>query len=191
MSNQQMMDESRAEAVWRRVAPELDPYPEARRAAESRRPPDPPFMRPSPPPEPPRRPTKEIDEPEALAQAIAAERAQAAACRALARRVPPQLRRAVEQLSADAGRAARRLAGVCYLLTGGRCQASPVTAPPAATAAEEISRQYRQSLQSAGRYERWAKSTDDSVLRDTLADLAHAKRRQARAALAVLEELLA
>lgn len=198
MSKQPIMDEQRADEVWRRVAPELNPYPEARHNSEAKRPPDPPFMRPKPPKEPPQAQvqapaTKEVAEPEALALAIAAERAQQRDYQLLSRRVPATLQPTVNRLAAQTGRCVRRLMSACYLITDGNCRLAQVPSPQRAqgTVAQQLGQQYRRALRSADDYKRWVSATDDPVLKDALQELSDVKHRHAHTVLRLLEDLLA
>ena len=192
MAQYEMPDDRRADAVWQRVSPHLDPYPDVRQQTqeESPRRKDPPFVRPAPP-EPPRRPTKEITETEAVAGAITRELEERRTYQTIARRVPQPMRRAVEQLAADAGRGARRLMAVYFALTGKRFRPDPVR--PRSSAENwltELRRVYRQCLSAAEQYARWAEGTDDPVLSDALRELAGEKRRQARALMGIWESSL-
>ncbi|MBQ7485325.1 MAG: hypothetical protein IJT78_01725 [Oscillospiraceae bacterium] len=193
MTERPMMDDRRAEEVWRRVAPELNPYPEARRKNEGHRPPDPPFMRPKPPEDGQgTHLTREITEPEALSHAIAAEQAQQRELRRLSRRVPAADRAALERLAAQTGHCVRRLMSVCCILNDGPCRrvAPPHPEPPRGTVVSQLGQQYRRMLRAADQYGRWAQSAGDPVLKEALEELSDVKRRHARAILHLLEDIL-
>lgn len=199
MAQYEIPDDRRADAVWRRVSPDLDPYPDARREAQEERTrsqeqpgrKDPPFVRPIAP-DPPRRPTKEITETEAIAAAITRELEERRTYQAVARRVPQPMRRAVEQLAADALRGARRLMAAYFVLTGKRYRPEPVRQQSSAgNWLTELRQVYRQCLSAAEQYGRWAENTDDPVLSDVLRELAGEKRRQARKLMGIWESALA
>ncbi|MBO4853603.1 MAG: hypothetical protein J5482_00455 [Oscillospiraceae bacterium] len=193
MAQYEMPDDRRADAVWRRVSPDLDPYPDARRQSqeESARRQDPPFVRP-PAADSPRRPTKDITQAEAITAAIARELEERRTYQTVARRVPQPLRRAVEQLAADALRGARRLMAAYFVLTGERYRPEPVR--PRSSGGNwltELRQVYRQCLSAAEQYARWAENTDDPILADALRDLSGEKKRQARTLMGIWENALA
>lgn len=193
MAQYDMPDDRRADAVWRRVSPDLDPYPDARRQTqeESSRRKDPPFVKPPVSDPPNRRPTKDITETEAIAAAITRELEERKTYQSVARRVPQPMRRAVEQLAADALRGARRLMAAYFVLTGKRYQPEPIR-PHSSTGnwLTELRQVYRQCLSAAEQYGRWAENTDDPVLSDALRELALEKKRQARTLLGLWESAL-
>ncbi|MBE6990716.1 MAG: hypothetical protein E7426_08265 [Ruminococcaceae bacterium] len=194
MEQRESMDRRRAADVWRRVAPELDPYPEERPGRPNRRPaPGARPGRPVPPPAPPPRPaTREITEAEALRLAIGQKEQARQAYLRQAHRAGGPVGRGLEQLSRELGRQIRRLRSLYYMETG---RDDAPLRPPAPAPAEPLQpflrRRYREELASAEKYDRWAASATDACAAETLTELAEEDRRRARVVLRLLENRLA
>ncbi|MBQ6116514.1 MAG: hypothetical protein IJL08_04215 [Oscillospiraceae bacterium] len=173
MERREELDPARCAAVWKRVAPELDPYPEARGSRETK---------------PPGGGGAEAALREALEEALAARRDYLAR----ARSVGGAAGRTLEELARGSGQQLRRLRGLCYLLTGERWQPREAPAPAeAAGLCAFLRSRYGAEAKAAARYEAWAGETEDPCLAAVLRRLAEDSRSRAATVLQLLENRLA
>lgn len=188
--------------IWRRVSPELDPYPEVRAALSAQKILQQPPAEPAMPPVPVREePVEEIcgcmcdaarRDLAALERLIEEELAQSQHCLHLARRVRnPSAARFFCRAGLEKGKAAQRLLTVCFLITGQRL-APHITAEPRTWSclADAIRAFYHQESRGACRYRQGAESTGDVCLRKLLEQMGQQADDRAEAAMELLETIL-
>ena len=164
--------------IWKRVSPELDPYPDVRAAVREE-------------------PEEEMccmkggtaDMVSLLAACIDGEVADRCAYLHYARCAPHYARRCLQQLAADEERHARRLLSVYYLTTGQCHRPAIPTCPCDVPAWCPLLRQlYHRENCGAERYEQGAAGMTDACLQEIFAELAAEERRHARQILQLLEK---
>ncbi len=179
------MDLRACDAVWQRVAPELNPYPEVRAAALAAETPCAAMEA--------KRQTVRCDDamtPEALAAAVEEELAARRAYLAHARCTGGSTGRALMQLASDSGRHACRLRSLYFLLTGECYRPFPVCGQ-----AEILSlcpflrRRYQLAMETAAMYDGWAAASDDCMAA-SLRNMAETMRCQAATLMGLLENSL-
>ncbi len=178
----------RYDRIWRRVSPELNPYPEVRA--------------PRPPAAPPRPPRREDDgKPErpdgppgaeALRELLRDELSAAQTCRYLARQAPsPEARRTMLRLAAEEAGHAKTLQALHFLLTG---ETYPVTVvlPPQARLPwrDRLRELWHAEADAASSYARAAERTRDASLRAAYERLSADERRHAETLQRLLEKAL-
>ena len=161
------------QAVWRRVAPELDPYPEERK-------------------EPDAAADQGVQPGKALCLALEAAQAARRGYLAYAGQSAGSTRRALEDLARGSGLELRRLRGLYYLLTGERWEAQRCCADAEKPGLCAFLRSmYAAEASSAARYEAWAGEAGDACLSGTLRQMAGESRGRAESVLRLLENRLA
>lgn len=183
MEQREELDPRRCDAVWQRVAPDLNPYPEVRAAAL----------------EQPRTAAEAKREegqyaavtPEMLAAAVEDALSARRAYLAHARAAGGSAGRALAQLASDSARHACRLRGLYYLLTG-RCYR-----PFAVCGQAEIlglcpflRRRYQLAVETAARYDGWAETMADGCMASAVRGMADGMRCQAATLMGLLESRL-
>lgn len=162
------MDAVRRAAVWKRVAPELTPYPEAEapRAAAG-------------------------DWADELAAAI---RETAAARRGYlrwARRCGGGTGQTLNQLAAESGRQLCRLRSLYFLETGLGADAENDCDMSAESLCLFLRRRYLEETAASERYARWAERAEDPRVADTLEDMAQSSQCHSDTLFRLLEQSLA
>lgn len=173
MSTVEQYDYRKYDRIWRRVAPELNPYPEARAADEREA----------------AGPSCPLDGTGAdrLAACMDAAASLRRLCLGDPRCVPPHARRTLQCLAGELERQGRKLAALYYLLTGD-CR-HPAVPAAAVTAWCPLLRQLYQGVsRAAERYGAAAEDTKDPCIRRTLEGMAEESRCQAAAVLQLLEK---
>lgn len=178
MYDREEKDYRRWDEVWRRVAPELNPYPEIRGGAA-----------PAGETCPVNRgmmPARELED------AISRERAAQRAFLVYAGRTGGSLGRTLMNLSAESGRRACRLRGLYYLLTGEQPELrQPADRPDGTDLRRFLRRQFQLESEAAQRYGGWAGRMEDGCMAEALEQMARESRRRADTILKMLENLLA
>ncbi|MBE6910533.1 MAG: ferritin-like domain-containing protein [Ruminococcaceae bacterium] len=187
-------DYRRYDRVWRRVSPELDPYPDVRAAAMEPRPPRPPAV-PQPPAMPPDgRCMSGADEeaPETLRAFLRDELADAQTYRALARQAPtPEGRRLMQRLASDETGHVRALQTAYFLLTGGTYPVTVVLPPqPKLPWRDRLRERYHEETRGGAAYARAAEQTRDVCLRRLFERLSADEYRHAEKLEKLLEKTL-
>lgn len=180
MEQREEMDLRRCDAVWQRVSPDLNPYPEVRAAAQ-------------------RRETtcaaaeaewKAEDSltPEALAAAVEEELAARRAYMAHARCAGGGTGRALMQLASDSARHACRLRSLYFLLTGEYYQPYSVCGQAEILSLCQFLRlRYQMAVAAAEQFDDWADGMEDGCMASTMRGLADDKRCQAATLMGLLE----
>lgn len=156
--------------VWRRVSPELDPYPAENEGGGC-----------------PAAPAPDL---KGLQTLIEGELGDRRACLEAARRAPnPAARRMMQRMAADEGAHARRLLAVYYLACGQCYRPALPSGPEEALPWRPMLRQrYHQEVCAAGQYNRAAQAAGDPCLSRLFRDLSRDEDRHARQLLALLEQ---
>lgn len=193
MERREETDYRRWDEVWRRVAPELNPYPEVRE--------EPAREKAAPPPAlgrvlPERKgETCPLDRgmmpPEELRQAVREETEAARACRFWAGRAGGGTGRALAQLAEGSRRRACRLKCLHFLLTGERYDQLRPEPEAGADLCRFLRQRYQGEREAAERYGRWGARIGDGCAAAALEELAEDSRRRAGVILKLLENLLA
>ena len=183
MEQREEMDLQRCDAVWQRVAPDLNPYPEVRAAAMT--------------PETPcaamaaerevRRCADDMT-PEALAAAVEEELAARRAYLAHARCAGGTTGRSLMALASDSARHACRLRSLYFLLTG-ECYRPFAVCGQAEilSLCQFLRRKYRMAVEAAAQFDGWADGMEDGCMASALRSMADDKRCQAAALMGLLE----
>lgn len=181
MANTEEYDYRKYDRIWKRVSPELNPYPEIRAAAG-----------------------EELAEAAAemcclsggtpdmvalLEECIDEELADRCAYLTYARCGPNYARRRLQMMAADEERHARRLMTVYYLTTG-RCYKAAIPACPTGISAwcPLLRQLYQRENCGAQRYEEGAAAMEDVCLREIFLELAADERCHGRQILQFLEK---
>lgn len=158
-------DTAAAAAIWRRVSPALNAYPDA------------PL---SPPP-----PAGEA----ALHEAIDLAAALSRGCRRCAHGAPRTVYKALTTLATEEQSALRALLAACYLLTG--CWYQPALSPAVSAPPSAALRQlYRQEARLSSCLDEGSQASTDDCLRELLTQQAEQSRLRARRLMAALENSL-
>lgn len=170
-------DYRRWDEVWRRVAPELDPYPEVRAALTEGE---------TCPLQQGMMPVGQLDA--AIREELEAQRAYAAHARCAGGGAG----RALMQMASEDGRHACRLKSLYYLLTG-ECWTPENGCGRIETVSlcRFLRQRYQMEMTAAARYEDWADAMEDECVVSMLRQVAEEDRRHAATALELLENLLA
>lgn len=200
--------------IWRRVAPDLEPYPDlggtaepaamavasngqtasVRQTASVTAPAGPEAAvetLPGAEENPCCMGTAAQGEVEVLRGFIEAELSDRRACLALARRAPASARGTLRDLANGSAAAARRLMAACYLITGTCYQPSLDAGPaPAGSWCPALRERYHAAACSGMNYLRAAEETTDPCLRRLLTELGEAAYRRADRLTALLERSL-
>jgi len=179
MDYREETDYRRWDEVWRRVAPELDPYPEVRAAQAA-------LM------EGETCPLRQGMMPvEELGAAIREELAAQRAYTAHARRAGGAVGRTLLQMASRSGRHACRLRSLYYLLTG-ECWVPENGCGCAGSVGlcRFLRQRYQAETAAADRYEEWADAMEDACMVSMLRQVAEEDRCHAATALDLLENLL-
>lgn len=170
MERREELEERRCAAIWRRVAPDLDPYPEERAARVS---------------------AAGMSE-ETLRAALEAALVSRRDYLAYARRAGGSAGRALEELARGSGQEMRRLRGIYYLLTGACWERQTACDGTEAVGLCTFLRgRYAAETGCAARFEGWAAAAEDPCLGDVLRHLAEESRSRAAVVLKLLENRLA
>jgi hypothetical protein len=186
MEQREEMDLRRCDAVWQRVAPDLNPYPEVRAAALA--------------PETPCAATEaergvrqrgDSLTPEALTAAVEEELAARRAYLAHARCAGGPAGRALMQLASDSAGHACRLRSLYFLLTG-QCYRpfSVCGQAEILSLCQFLRRRYQLAVESASQYDNWADGMEDGCMASNMRAMADDKRCQATTLMSLLESLL-
>ena len=174
MERREAPDPERCAAVWRRVAPDLDPYPEERGGRSEAVSDDASFE-------------------EALSAALEEARSSRRAYLLWSRRAGGAAGRVRAELARGSEGQLRRLRGLYYLLTGVCWQPRTADRAPAETGGlcAFLRRQYGAETAGAARYETWVRKAEDPCLASAAEQLAQESRGRAAAVLQLLENRLA
>ena len=177
----ELYDYRKYDRVWKRVAPDLNPYPDVRAEAETQE----------------AVPNGELcctaegtgDVAARLAEFIDGELSDRCAYLTYARCAPGYAKRRLQQMAAEEERHARRLMTVYYLTTG-QCYkpAVPACQMPGMPWCPLLRQLYQQENDSARRYERELAKMEDTCLREIFSELAADERCHARQILQLLEK---
>lgn len=164
--------------IWKRVSPELNPYPEIRAEGEEEASPQLCCMA-----------GATADMIAQLEEVIDDELSDRCAYLTYARWAPGHARRRLQQMAADEERHARRLMTVYYLTTG-KCYRPAVPSCPASPMpwCGLLRELYHHENCVARRYEAGAAAMDDVCLREIFGNLAAEERCHARQILQMLEK---
>lgn len=183
MEQREEMDLQRCDAVWQRVAPDLNPYPEVRAAA----------LAPVTPcgAEAARQDRENALTPEGLAAAVEEELTARRAYLAHARCAGGAAGRALMQLASDSARHACRLRSLYFLLTGECYRPFSVCGQAEILSlCQFLRRRYQMALETAGLFDGWADGMEDSCMASVMHGMADDKRCQAAALMDLLESRL-
>ena len=170
MERREELEARRCAAIWRRVAPDLDPYPEEQTA---------------------KAPAAWMSE-EALRAALEAALVSRRDYLAYARRAGGSAGRALEELARGSGQEMRRLRGIYYLLTGACWERQAACDGAEAVGLCAFLRgRYAAETGCAARFEEWAAGAEDPCLGAVLRHLAEESRGRAAMVLQLLENRLA
>ena len=164
------LDYESCRRVWRRVSPELDPYPEEREEAGCPAAPGPDLR--------------------GLQEMIEGELGNRRACLEAARQAPnPAARRMLQRMAGREEAHARQLMAVYYLACG-QCYRPALAAGPGERLPwrQALRQRYHQAVWVARQYDQAARGADDPCLSRLLEDLSREERCQARQLMALLEQ---
>lgn len=164
------LDYESCRRVWRRVSPELDPYPEEREEAGCPAAPGPDLR--------------------GLQEMIEGELGNRRACLEAARQAPnPAARRMLQRMAGREGAHARRLLAVYYLACG-QCYRPALPSGPAESLPWRalLRQRYHEEVCAARQYDRAAQSAGDACLSQLFRDLSRDETRHARQLMALLEQ---
>lgn len=164
------LDYESCRRVWRRVSPELDPYPEEREEAGCPAAPGPDLR--------------------GLQEMIEGELGNRRACLEAARQAPnPAARRMLQRMAGREEAHARQLMAVYYLACG-QCYRPALAAGPGERLPwrQALRQRYHQAVWAARQYDQAARGADDPCLSRLLEDLSREERCQARQLMALLEQ---
>lgn len=177
----ELYDYRKYDRVWKRVAPDLNPYPDVRAETET--------QEDTPAGEMCRMAGEASDPAARLAEFIDGELSDRCAYLTYARCAPGYARRRLQQMAAEEERHARRLMTVYYLATGECYQpAVPACQMSGMPWCPLLRQLYQQENDSARRYERELVEMEDSCLREIFSELAADERCHARQILQLLEK---
>lgn len=182
MEKREEMDLQRCDAVWQRVAPDLNPYPEVRAASMEKMP----------------CAAEEVVGgredalcPEKLAAAVEEELAARRAYLAHARCAGGTAGRALMLLASDSARHACRLRSLYFLLTGECYQPFSVCGQAEILSlCQFLRRRYQMAVESAAQLEGWADGMEDGCMATAMETMADEKRCQAATLMNLLESRL-
>ncbi len=181
-------DYRRYDRIWRKVSPELNPYPEARDAwpdakTESRPPSFVPEQRVG------EAAQREVD---AIRAFLRDELADAQTCRYLARQAPyPEARRVMNRIASDEAAHEKRLQAAHFLITGGTYPVTVVLPPqPRLLWRDRLRERYHEETRAAEAYGGAAEKTRDRCLRRMFEQLARDEYRHAEQLRGLLEKTL-
>ena len=184
MEQREEMDLRRCDAVWQRVAPELDPYPEVRAAALAQE-------TPCAAAEARREMARYDDDaltPEALSAAVEEELTARRAYLGHARCAGGTTGRALMQLASDSARHACRLRSLYFLLTGECYQPFSVCGQAEILSlCQFLRRKYQMAVEAAAQFDGWADGMEDNCMASTMHSMAYDKRCQAATLMGLLE----
>lgn len=162
------MDYQQCRRVWRRVAPELEPYPEGPEATVC--PVDGRLQR--------------------LEELIGEELAARRVCLAAARCAPgTAAKRCMQQLGREEGGHARQLAALYFLLSGQCFRPDPAAGPEKTGPWHTLLREsWQRAYRAAGQYAQLARDCGDAGLRQLLEEMGRDEERHARLLLRLLEQ---
>ncbi len=184
MEQREEMDLRRCDAVWQRVSPDLNPYPEVRAAALAQE-------APCAAAETERRAEQSGPTPEEISAAVEEALSARRAYLAHARCVGGTTGRALVQLAADSARHACRLRSLYFLLTGECYQPFSVCGQAEILSLCQFLRlRYRMAIETAERFDGWADGMTDACMASSLRAMADDKRCQAAALIDLLESRL-
>lgn len=191
-------DYRKYDKIWRRVSPELDPYPDVRAAQTKEmmgpRPPRPPEQRPAPPEAPGQCMTGKAaqEEIDALRGFLRDELADGQTYRYLARQAPTaEARRMMNRIASDEAAHAKRLQTAHFLITGGTYPVTVVLPPqPRLLWKDRLRERYHEETQGGAAYERAAEKTRDKCLRRMFEQMARDEYRHAELIEQLLEKTL-
>lgn len=183
-------DYRRYDRIWRKVSPELDPYPEVRDAQSQ--PPAPPRPHPPVPDSGKCMGAAAEKEAEALREFLRDELADAQTYRYLARQSPtPEGRRLMQRLASDEIGHAKALQTALFLLTGGTYPVTVVLPPqPRLLWRERLRERYHEETGGAAAYAHAAERTQDACLRRMYGRLSADEYRHAEQIEKLLEKTL-
>ena len=164
------LDYESCRRVWRRVSPELDPYPEEGGASDC-----------------PAAPAPDL---KGLQELIEEELGDRRAYLEAARRAPnPAARRMMQRMADREGAHARQLLAVYYLACG-QCYRPALAAGQGERLPwrQALRQRYHQAVWVARQYDQAARGADDPCLSRLLEDLSREERCQARQLMALLEQ---
>ena len=174
-------DYRRYDRIWRKVSPELDPYPEVRAA----------------PPEKPTEPRRCMEEAaqgevDAIREFLRDELADAQTYRYLARQAPTQeARRLLNRIASDETEHAKRLQTAHFLITGGTYPVTVVLPPqPRLPWRDRLRERYHEEIRGGAAYERAAEETRDKCLRRMFEQMSRDEYRHAELLRGLLEKML-
>lgn len=186
MEQREEMDLRRCDAVWQRVAPDLNPYPEVRAAALA---PEAPCAAMEAEPETVR--CHDAMTPEALAAAVEEELAARRAYLAHARCAGGNTGRTLMQLASDSARHACRLRSLYFLLTGECYRPFSVCGQAEILSlCQFLRRRYQLAVEAAAQFDDWADGMSDGCTASAMRGMADDKRCQAAALMGLLESRL-
>lgn len=183
-AHEELYDYRKYDRIWKRVSPELNPYPDVRAeaeedAAESGESAEQMCCRNGAAP----------DTAALLEECIDGEAADRCAYLTYIRCAPAYARRRLQMMAADEERHIRRLLTVYYLLTGSCYRPAIPACPPNGLPWCPLLRQmYHQANADARRYEQMAEGMEDSCLREIFTELAADERCHTRQILQMLEK---
>jgi len=187
MEQREEMDLRLCDAVWQRVAPDLNPYPEVRAAALEQQPPCAAM-------EPERACTSHADAMTAdtLGTAVEEELTARRAYLAHGRCAGGNVGRTLQQLAYDSGQHACRLRSLYYVLAG-ECYRPFAVCGQAEilSLCQFLRRRYQMEVEAARRYDGWADGVEDACMASTLRQMADDERCHAATLLSLLERTLA
>ena len=183
MEQREEMDLQRCDAVWQRVAPDLNPYPEVRAAALTQETPCAAMAA----EREARRCTDDLT-PDTLAAAVEEELAARRAYLAHARCAGGTTGRALMALASDSARHACRMRSLYFLLTGECHQPFSVCGQAEILSlCQFLRRRYQMAVESAAMLDSWADGMDDGCMAFNLRTMADEKRCQAATLMGLLE----
>lgn len=164
------LDYESCRRVWRRVSPELDPYPEEKEATDC-----------------PAAPAPDL---KGLQEMIEGELGDRRAYLETARRAPnPAARRMMQRMANREGAHARRLLAVYYLACG-QCYRPALASGPGETLPwrQLLRQRYHQEVWAARQYDQAAQSVGDPCLAGLFRELSREEDCHARQLLGLLEQ---
>lgn len=186
MEQREEMDLRTCDAVWQRVSPDLNPYPEVRAAALTRERPCNAMGA-----EREERQSAGSLTPEALSAAVEEELSARRAYLAHARCAGGTAGRALMQLASDSARHACRLRSLYFLLTGECYQPFSVCGQAEIlTLCRFLRLRYRMAVETAAQFDSWADGMDDDCMASAMRTMADDKRCQAATLMDLLESRL-
>lgn len=195
----EVYDFRKYDRIWRRVAPDLEPYPDlgggaavpAAASAAETVPETAMEALPGAEPDPCCMGTAARGEIGVLHGFIEAELSDRRACLALARRAPASARGTLRDIANASAAAVRRLMAACYLITGECYRPSVAGSPaPAGDWCPALRERYHAAACGGMNYLRAAEETTDPCLRRLLTEIGESSYRRAEALMALLERSL-